>query len=149
MAERRTRRRFTAEFKAEAVKRLLEGPPHGLCARARQAGRSVETLRRWRRLETRPARESEIVRRSGERAGSTTCLSHGIVSRRGGDPRLRQALREQPEPGRAPRRGPNVRSYPPSRSQIRHEQTCPRANSRRRAMMFMVRPVWAALAHKP
>src|SRR3954447_8488672 len=25
MAERRTRRRFTAEFKAEAVKRLLEG----------------------------------------------------------------------------------------------------------------------------
>jgi transposase-like protein len=25
MAERRTRRRFTAEFKAQAVKRLLEG----------------------------------------------------------------------------------------------------------------------------
>ena len=25
MAEKRTRRRFTAEFKAEAVKRLLEG----------------------------------------------------------------------------------------------------------------------------
>ena len=42
MAEKRTRRRFTAEFKAEAVKRLLEGGKGlgevatGFCQRSRQ-----------------------------------------------------------------------------------------------------------------
>ena len=47
MAERRTRRRFTAEFKAEAVKRLLEGG-RGLSEVATELGLSPGQLSRWR-----------------------------------------------------------------------------------------------------
>src|SRR4028118_2302609 len=43
MAERRTRRRFTAEFKAEAVKRLLEGG-RGLSEVATELGLSPGQL---------------------------------------------------------------------------------------------------------
>jgi transposase-like protein len=43
MAERRTRRRFTAEFKAEAVKRLLEGG-RGLSEVAAELGLSPGQL---------------------------------------------------------------------------------------------------------
>ena len=47
MAERRTRRRFTAEFKAEAVKRLLEGG-RGLAEVATELGLSPGQLGTWR-----------------------------------------------------------------------------------------------------
>ena len=47
MAERRTRRRFTAELKAEAVKRLLEGGK-GLSEVATELGLSPGQLGAWR-----------------------------------------------------------------------------------------------------
>jgi transposase-like protein len=47
MAERRTRRRFTAEFKAQAVKRLLEGG-RGLAEVATELGLSPGQLSAWR-----------------------------------------------------------------------------------------------------
>jgi transposase-like protein len=47
MAEKRTRRRFTAEFKAQAVQRLLEGG-RGLSAVAAELGLSPGQLSQWR-----------------------------------------------------------------------------------------------------
>ena len=47
MAEKRTRRRFTAEFKAQAVKRLLEGGK-GLSEVATELGLSPGQLSAWR-----------------------------------------------------------------------------------------------------
>ena len=47
MAERRSRRRFTAEFKAQAVKRLLEGG-RGLAQVATELGLSTGQLSTWR-----------------------------------------------------------------------------------------------------
>ena len=47
MAEKRTRRRFTAEFKAQAVKRLLEGGK-GLSEVATELGLSSGQLSLWR-----------------------------------------------------------------------------------------------------
>ena len=47
MAEKRTRRRFTAEFKAEAVKRLLDGGK-GLGEVATELGLSPGQLSGWR-----------------------------------------------------------------------------------------------------
>ncbi len=47
MAEKRSRRRFTAEFKAQAVKRLLDGS-RGLAEVATELGVSTEQLSTWR-----------------------------------------------------------------------------------------------------
>jgi transposase-like protein len=47
MAEKRTRRRFTAEFKAQAVQRLLEGG-RGLLEVAAELGLSPGQLSQWR-----------------------------------------------------------------------------------------------------
>jgi transposase len=47
MAERRTRRRFTAAFKAQAVRRLLEGGKP-LAAVATELGLSTGQLSTWR-----------------------------------------------------------------------------------------------------
>jgi transposase-like protein len=47
MAEKRTRRRFTAEFKAQAVKRLLDGGK-GLTEVASELGISPGQLNGWR-----------------------------------------------------------------------------------------------------
>jgi transposase len=47
MAEKRTRRSFTREFKAQAVKRLLEGGK-GLSEVATELGLSTGQLRGWR-----------------------------------------------------------------------------------------------------
>ena len=71
MAERRTRRRFTAEFKAQAVKRLLEdGKP--LSEVATELGLSPGQLSAWRNdhlaagsaeaLATRKAEQAEMLR---------------------------------------------------------------------------------------
>src|SRR4051812_47894929 len=79
MAERRTRRRFTAEFKAQAVKRLLDGGK-GLSEVATELGLSTGQLSTWR-SEHLPAgsaaalaqckveeAETQRLRREGKRA---------------------------------------------------------------------------------
>jgi len=75
MAEKRTRRRFTAEFKAQAVKRLLEDGK-GLSEAATELGLSPGQLSLWRtehlaprarRRRSPPARQSR-PRRSGSNA---------------------------------------------------------------------------------
>ena len=77
MAERRTRRRFTAEFKAEAVERLLEGGK-GLGEVATELGLSPGQLSGWRNehlaagsAEALAAREAELQRlkRENKRLG--------------------------------------------------------------------------------
>jgi transposase len=71
MAERRTRRRFTAEFKAQAVKRLVEGG-RGLAEVSTELGLSTGQLSTWRTeilaagsaeaLAARKADEAEALR---------------------------------------------------------------------------------------
>ena len=71
MAEKRTRRRFTAEFKAQAVRRLLEGGK-GLAEVATELGISPGQLSGWRNehlaagsaeaLATRRAEQAELQR---------------------------------------------------------------------------------------
>jgi transposase len=71
MAEKRTRRRFTAEYKAQAVKRLLEGG-RGLSEVATGLGVSSGQLSTWRTehlaagsaeaLAARKAEEAEMLR---------------------------------------------------------------------------------------
>ena len=71
MAERRTRRRFTAEFKVQAVRRLLEGGK-GLAEVATELGLSPGQLGSWRAehlaagsaeaLALRKAEEAELLR---------------------------------------------------------------------------------------
>jgi transposase len=68
MAEKRTRRRFTAEFKAEAVKRLLDGGK-GLGEVATEPGLSPGQLSGWRNehlaagsAEALAARKAELQR---------------------------------------------------------------------------------------
>jgi len=71
MAERRTRRRFTAEFKAQAVKRVLEGGKP-LAEVATELGVGTGQLSAWRTeqlaagsaeaLATRRAEEAEVQR---------------------------------------------------------------------------------------
>jgi transposase len=71
MAERRTRRRFTAEFKAQAVRRVLEGGKP-LSEVATELGLSTGQLSTWRTeqlaagsaeaLAARKAEEAEMLR---------------------------------------------------------------------------------------
>ncbi len=71
MAEQRTRRRFTAAFKAQAVKRLVEGG-RGLSEVATDLGLSTGQLSTWRTeilaagsteaLAARKAEEAEMLR---------------------------------------------------------------------------------------
>jgi transposase len=71
MAEKRTRRRFTAEYKAQAVKRLLQGG-RGLSEVATELGVSSGQLSTWRTehlaagsaeaLAARKAAEAEMLR---------------------------------------------------------------------------------------
>jgi transposase-like protein len=71
MAEKRTRRRFTAAFKAQAVKRLMEGG-RGLAEVATELGLSTGQLSNWRTeilaagsaeaLAARKAEEVEMLR---------------------------------------------------------------------------------------
>jgi transposase len=59
MAEKRRRRRFTAEFKAQAVRRLLEGS-RGLSEVASELGLSTGQLCAWR-TEQRAAGSAEAL----------------------------------------------------------------------------------------
>src|SRR5215218_11100678 len=80
MAEKRTRRRFTAEFKAQAVQRLLEGG-RGLLEVAAELGLSPGQLSQWRNehlaagsaeaLALRKVEQAEVqrLRRENKRPG--------------------------------------------------------------------------------
>src|SRR4051812_27745410 len=84
MAERRKRRRFTAEFKAEAVKRLLEGGK-GLSEAATELGISPGQLGGWRN-EPRAAGSAEaLAARKAEQAEPrrrSSCVPTSAVSSR-------------------------------------------------------------------
>jgi transposase len=67
MAERRTRRRFTAEFKAEAIKRLLEGGK-GLSEVATELGLSPGQLCAWRNEHLAAGSAEALAQRKAEQA---------------------------------------------------------------------------------
>jgi transposase len=67
MAERRTRRRFTVEFKAEAVKRLLEGGK-GLAEVATELGLSPGQLGAWRNEHLAAGSAEALAQRKAEQA---------------------------------------------------------------------------------
>src|SRR6059058_5322676 len=67
MAEKRTRRRFTAEFKAEAVKRLLEGGK-GLGEVATELGLSPGQLSGWRNEHLAAGSAEALAQRKAEQA---------------------------------------------------------------------------------
>ena len=67
MAERRTRRRFTAEFKAEAVQRLLEGG-RGLSEVATELGLSPGQLSAWRNEHLAAGSAEALARQKTEQA---------------------------------------------------------------------------------
>jgi transposase-like protein len=67
MAERRKRRRFTAEFKAEAVKRLLDGGK-GLSEAATELGISPGQLSGWRNEHLAAGSAEALAQRKAEQA---------------------------------------------------------------------------------
>ena len=67
MAEKRTRRRFTAEFKAEAVKRLLDGGK-GLSEVATEPGLSPGQLSGWRNERLAAGSAEALTQRKAEQA---------------------------------------------------------------------------------
>ena len=67
MAEKRTRRRFTAEFKARAVERLLEGG-RGLSEVATELGLSPGQLSQWRNEHLAAGSAAALAARKAEQA---------------------------------------------------------------------------------
>jgi transposase len=67
MAEHRRRRRFTAEFKAQAVKRLLEGG-RGLAEVASELGLSTGQLCTWRTEQLAAGSAEALAARKAEEA---------------------------------------------------------------------------------
>jgi transposase len=67
MAERQTRRRFTAEFKAEAVKRLLDGGK-GVSEVATELGLSPGQLGAWRNEHLAAGSAEALAARKAEQA---------------------------------------------------------------------------------
>src|SRR5215217_6518369 len=67
MAEKRTRRRFTAEFKAEAVQRLLEDGK-GLSEVATELGLSPGQLSQWRNEHLAAGSAEALALRQAEQA---------------------------------------------------------------------------------
>src|SRR3954471_603940 len=67
MAEKRTRRRFTAEFKAQAVRRLLEGGK-GLGEVATELGLSPGQLSGWRNEHLAAGSAEALAQRKAEQA---------------------------------------------------------------------------------
>ena len=67
MAEKRTRRRFTSEFKAQAVKRLLEGGK-GLSEVATELGLSPGQLGSWRNEHLAAGSAEALAQRKAEQA---------------------------------------------------------------------------------
>lgn len=69
MAEKRTRRRFTAEFKAQAVERPLEGGK-GLSEVATELGLSPGQLSQWRNEHLAAGSAEALAPRKAEQAGA-------------------------------------------------------------------------------
>src|SRR4051795_11671526 len=67
MAERRKRRRFTTEFKAEAVRRLLDGGK-GLSEAATELGISPGQLSGWRNEHLAAGSAEALAQRKAEQA---------------------------------------------------------------------------------
>jgi transposase len=67
MVEKRTRRRFTAEFKAQAVKRLLEGG-RPLVEVATELGLGTGQLSTWRTEQLAAGSAEALVARKAEEA---------------------------------------------------------------------------------
>jgi transposase len=67
MVEKRTRRRFTAEYKAQAVKRLLEGG-RGLAEVATELGVSSGQLSTWRTEHLAAGSAEALAARKAEQA---------------------------------------------------------------------------------
>jgi transposase len=67
MAEKRSRRRFTAEFKGQAVKRLLEGG-RGLSEVATELGVSNGQLSAWRTEHLAAGSAEALAQRKAEEA---------------------------------------------------------------------------------
>jgi transposase-like protein len=67
MAEKRTRRRFTAEFKAQAVERLLEGG-RGLSEVATELGLSPGQRSQWRNEHLAAGSAEALALRKAEQA---------------------------------------------------------------------------------
>ena|SRR5690348_16150991 len=67
MAEKRTRRRFTAEFKAQAVRRLLDGGK-GLGEVATELGLSPGQLSGWRNEHLAAGSAEALAARKAEQA---------------------------------------------------------------------------------
>jgi transposase len=67
MAEKRSRRRFTAEFKAQAVRRLLEGGK-GLSEVAAELGLGAGQLSQWRNEHLAAASVEALAARKVEEA---------------------------------------------------------------------------------
>ena len=67
MAEKRTRRSFTREFKAQAVKRLLEGG-RGLSEVATELGLSTGQLSTWRSEQLAAGSAEALAQRKAEEA---------------------------------------------------------------------------------
>jgi transposase len=67
MAEKQTRRRFTAEFKAQAVERLLEGG-RGLAEVATELGVSSGQLSSWRTEHLAAGSAEALAQRKAEEA---------------------------------------------------------------------------------
>ena len=67
MAERRRRRRFTAEFKAQAVRRVLEGGK-GLTEVATELGVSTGQLSTWRTEQLAAGSAEALAARRAEEA---------------------------------------------------------------------------------
>ena len=67
MAERRTRRRFTSEFKVQAVERLLEGG-RGLAEVATELGLSPGQLSQWRNEQLAAGSAEALAARKAEQA---------------------------------------------------------------------------------
>src|SRR3954465_10040268 len=67
MAEKRTRRRFTAEFKAQAVRRLLDGGK-GLGEVATEPGLSPGQLSGWRNEHLAAGSAEALAARKAEQA---------------------------------------------------------------------------------
>src|SRR5947207_177435 len=112
MAERRTGRRFTAEFKSEAVQRLLEGG-RDLSDVATELGLSPGQLGAWRNahLSTGP-----LV--PGRRRGYGSPTVHAERGREGRPPSRRRVERLMREMGLAARRG---RRRAPRTTDSRHD----------------------------
>ena len=67
MGERRTRRRFTSEFKVQAVERLLEGG-RGLAEVATELGLSPGQLSQWRNEQLAAGSAEALAARKAEQA---------------------------------------------------------------------------------